>query len=316
MKVHRRLLRDIDCAAIARLVGSCFFASPGFAKVWSAKGGRPVAWVAEDEGRPAAVLPGVEFGGGRLCRFQAMPDGCYGGVFFDGGYDADRGRVSRLIIDAIVRRNYVKAFLTDYYNTLPKDSRFRPVRCTTTLVDISDDDWSPPDKKLVSQIRKASREGVRVESLNWDRHRNGFLQLVRRVEARRGRPPLYNEGFFDALARLYAIDDRVHWLWCEYDGHPVCSHIYFIEKGVLQGWQKYLDRDFSFLKADQLARFTMCRRMARQGICVLNLGATPRGALGLARYKKRWGGEPVHYKCYVRKTGVGRVIKERRRFHA
>ncbi len=312
MKTQRRLLSHIDRAVSDRLIGSRFFSSPGFAEVWRAKGGRAVAWVAEDEGGPVAILPGVEFGRGPFCRFQAMPDGCYGGVFFDEDVIADRERIARLLLDAIVRRGYMRTFLFDFYDTFPADSRFESVLCATTLVDISDPGWLPPDKKLVSQIRKAEREGVQVEPFCWERHKKDFLTLVRITETRHGGRPLYNASFFEALAGLAGDDDRIRWVWCEYQGLPVCSHIYFIENGVLQGWQKYLDKSFSFLKADQYVRLTMCQEMARQGIGFLNLGATPRGAIGLAHYKKRWGGEPAYYNCYVLKRGLGRFVPERR----
>jgi hypothetical protein len=311
MKTHRRLLSQIDHRTVERLIGDRFFASPGFADVWRAKGGRAVAWIAEDAGRTAAVLPGVEFGRGPLCRFQAMPDGCYGGVFYDDAV-IDRERIARLLLDAIVRRGYMKTFLFDFYDTFPPDSRFESVLCATTLVDISEPGWLPPDKKLVSQVRKAEREGVQVEPFCWNRHRNDFMALVRITETRHGGKPLYNASFFEALAGLAEDDGRIRWLWCEYDGRPVCSHIYFIENGVLQGWQKYLDKSFSFLKADQYVRLTMCQQIAQEGVGFLNLGATPRGAIGLAHYKKRWGGEPAYYNCYVLKRGLGRFVSERR----
>jgi hypothetical protein len=312
MKTHRRLLSQIDRRAAERLTGDCFFASPGFADLWRAKGGRAVAWIAEDAGRPAAMLPGVEFGRGPLCRFQAMPDGCYGGIFFDEDSNLDRERIARLLLDAVVRHGYMKTFLFDFYGTFPPDSRFESVLCATTLVDISDPRWLPPDKKLVSQIRKAEREGVQVEPFRWEKHKRDFLTLVRITETRHGGKPLYNAAFFKALADLAEEDGRIRWLWCEYDGRPVCSHIYFIENGVLQGWQKYLDKSFSFLKADQYVRLTMCQEIAQEGVGLLNLGATPRGAIGLAHYKRRWGGEPAYYNCLVLKRGLGRFVRERR----
>ena len=267
-----------------------------------------MAWIAESGGEVAAMMPGVEFGRGPLARFMSMPDGCYGQIFFNGEPASDRGRLKKMLLDSIVRRRYVKTFLFDYYGVVPRDPRFETVLCATHLVDISDPHWLPPDRKLVSQIRKAEREGVSIEPLNWNRHRRRFMSLVHVTERRHRQKPVYDDKFFRALAALAAHDDRVIWVWCEHEGNPVSSHIYFIENGVLQGWQKYLDRRYSFLKADQYIRFTTCREMARRGITRLNLGATPKGAVGLARYKRRWGGEPVYYNCYVKKRGLGNFV--------
>ena len=62
----------------------------------------------------------------------------------------------------------------------------------------------------------------------------------------------------------------------------------------------YFDKRFSFLKANQLITFTVARNMARQGLTVLNLGASPIDAESLDTYKQKWGGRPVEYTCHER----------------
>ena len=52
--------------------------------------------------------------------------------------------------------------------TLADGARWSMAEQRTTLVDISRPGWTPPDAKLLSQIRKAEREGIRVEA-----HREG-----------------------------------------------------------------------------------------------------------------------------------------------
>ena len=282
--------------------------SPGFANLWCTLGGKPVYWLVEQGNRIMAVLPGVEFGIKPLKRFYAMPEGCYARLFYNPDVAADRENAARMMLDALTARRYVKLFIYDFYESLPADSRFNIQTRTTTLVDISGPEWQPPDKKLQSQIRRAVREGIQVMTFDWDQHHRRFLDLMRLTERRHGRTPKYSQEFFRALAELAREDDRVRWVWCEHDGCPACSHIYFIENATLQGWQIYFDKAFSFLKPNQYIRFMMCRRMARQGVTKLNLGATPAEAEGLAYYKKRWGGKPVHYYCYVMKRGLGRFL--------
>ncbi|MCX5801274.1 MAG: GNAT family N-acetyltransferase [Candidatus Eisenbacteria bacterium] len=308
MKIFVRPMSQLAPSVVELLVGNCFFSTPGFAEIWRTKGGRSVAWVAENDGEISAILPGVEFGHGRLCRFMSMPDGCYGGVFFAKGLTREREPIAQRLIDEIVRRRYSKTYLFDFYGSVPLHPRFETVLCATTLVDISDPEWVPPDRKLLSQIRKADREGIRVEPFDWDQHNNRFMKLVRSTDRRHGRALKYPASFFEALARLARRDSRIHWMWCEYDGKPASSQIYVVENGALQAWQTYFDREFSFLKPNQYMRFMLCRKVAKLGIKRLNLGATPGGAVGLARYKSRWGGEPFLYNCYVLRTGLGRIL--------
>ena len=237
-----------------------------------------------------------------------MPDGCYGRLCYYENTALDRRHIIKLIRDAFLKRHYVKIFVFDFFDSFSNDIGFEIHPCTTTLVDISRPDWVPPDKKLQSQIRKAEREGVHIQIFDWTQHHRKFLELMKATEKRHDRAPRYNTRFFRSLAELACRDNRIQWIWCEHHGHPVCSHIYFIENKTLQGWQMYFDKSFSYLKPNQFVRFKMCRQAARQGVSRLNMGETPPGAEGLAYYKKRWGGKPYHYRCYVMKRGLGKYL--------
>ncbi len=308
MKTERVSLADVPEATLARLAGRSFFASRGFLELWRWKGGTPVAWCVETGGAVAGLLPGVEYGRGPLARFCSMPDGCYGGILADGAVARDRSALARELFAALARRRYAKAHVFDFHGSAPCHPGFAELACETTLVDIGDPAWQPPDRKLQSQIRKARREGCRHQRFDWDRHHARFLALADLAAFRHGGGRRYPPEFFRALADLARRDERVHWAWCEHDGRAVCSHIYFVEDGVLQAWQSYLDRRFSFLKPNQLIRFEVCGEMRRRGVTRLNLGATPQGATGLAYFKARWGGERVRYASYLRRDGLGLLV--------
>lgn len=309
MRVERLLLSEIDARAARALTGDCFFASPGFAEVWTAKEGRPVVWAVQADGALGAILPGVEIRHGPLVSFLAMPDGCYSGLFTDPALAAESGRFGTALLDALGRHRYARRLIFDFYGTLPRHPGFRMEPCETTLLTISGPEWGPPDAKLRSQIRKAEREGITLGPFEWDRHHEQFLRLMEATEHRHGNPPRYPPAFFHALADLARHDDRVHWVWCEHDGKPACSHIYFIEGGMLQGWQIYYDKAFSFLKPNQYIRFVTCQRMAARGITQLNMGGTPEGAPGLADYKRRWGGQRRTFSAFTRTSVFGRLIR-------
>lgn len=308
MRIARRTLEQFAPEAWDRLAGGRAFASASFAALWRAQGGEPVAWVAEAGGEPVAMVPGVEFGRGPLARFLSMPDGGYGGLCTGLARGAEREHAGRELLAAIARRRYLRCWIFDFYGSLDATVGYRRHEQVTTLVDISSPDWRPPDAKLLEQVRKAEREGIRVETMDWLRHGAGFLDLVATTAARHGVRPRHPARFYAELADLAVRDERVHWVVCDHDGTPACSHIYLLEAGRLQGWQIHFDKAFSFLKPNQYIRYAVCREMARQGVRELNLGGTPEGAPGLEHYKRRWGGDVFRYRSYLRRTWLGRLL--------
>lgn len=309
MRFERRLLEQVPAEDWDRLAGDSFFASRGFVALWRHAGGRPVAWVAEDAGRLAALLPGVEYGAGPILRFASLPDGCYGGLRLDPALEGERGRRSAALLDALARRGYAKARIFDFHRSLAPHASFEMEREVTRLVGIGAPDWQPADAKLRAQVRRAVREGVRAEPFDWARHHRGFLALVAASARRHGARPRHPARFYAALADLAARDPRVRWSYFERDGRPVASHVYFVERDALQAWQSHFDRRFASLKPNQYLRLAACRAAAAGGARWLNLGCTPAGADGLAYYKSRWGGTPVSYLSWSRWRGLGALVR-------
>jgi hypothetical protein len=308
VKVHHLALADAP-DAYDMLVRDSFFASRGFLEVWRTMGGRPVVWAAEVDGRIAAVIPGIELGFGPLARFASLPDGCYGGLFTAADLP-DPVVAGDALMGAIAARRYARCHVFDAAGRLRLHRGFAAQSCATRVVPI-DPDWVPPDPKLQSEIRKAEREGIRVERYDAARHESGFLELVRATPARQGAKPRYPVRLWQNLARLAETDARIRWRWCEHAGHPAAAHVYFVEGDSLVSWQDYSERSFSFLKPNQYIRWQACRDAARDGLRALNLGATPDEAHGVTFYKCRWGGEPHHYTAQVRWAGIGALVRKR-----
>lgn len=308
MNASRYLSTNIPAAARDCLTGVSLFASLPFAAVWETLGGRPVAWVVEDAGEIAAVMTGVEFGRGPLRRFAAMPDGLYARLLIPPRFCDRLPEVSGVLFDAMIKERYAKLFVYDFHHRLEPDARLKEITLTTSLVDIDREDWEPPDRKLRTEIRKAEREGIVLQSINWERHGESFLALMRATEAMHDRTPKYSSEFFARLAELSLTDARVQWLWCEHEGRAAASQIYFVEDGMLLGWQMYYDRQFSRLKANQYLIQRMCREAYRHGVRKLNLGGTPEAATGTDFFKQRWGGYTYEYTGYELKQGIGRLV--------
>jgi CelD/BcsL family acetyltransferase involved in cellulose biosynthesis len=297
MDVSRLRWSELGPDLLDRYGRDRIFTSTGWAFLWRQAGGTPVVWVVGDGGDPLAILPGVEFGRSRAARFFSMPDGCYGGILPREDLGELPPDLRHLLLEAVADHGYLRAWIFDYYESVDGDlSRWEGFSQGTTLVDISDPRWEPPDRKLVSQIKKAEREGISIREFDWPRDHEKFLSLMRTTERRHGRRPRLAAEFYESLAALSRSEDRVFWKWCEWQGKPACSHIYVVENRVLQGWRIDFDKDFSFLKPNQYIRFHTCREMSRRGIRKLNLGGSPENAPGLRYYKRRWGGETVRYR--------------------
>ncbi len=313
VKIQCRALAELDAAQYDRLVAESFFASRGFLGIWSAMGGSPMVWTAEQDGRLAAVLPGVEYRLGPIARFISQPDGCYGGMFLDPAFAHRRDEAAAALLGSIASHNYTKCVVFDYARAMGEHPEFDSAHCETRLVRISGEDWLPENAKLQSEIRRAARLGLEVERFDYARHQTGLEDLIQQTAKRHGVRPRYRMRLFQKLAAVAATDTRVRWRHCAREGKPVASQIYFVERGALVSWQDYSCRAYSTLKPNQFIRWELCRQVASEGIEWLNLGASPLDAEGLDAYKTRWGGTAAYYSSLTRWSGVGSLLKGRAR---
>lgn len=299
---------EVNIDNIRLIIKNSFFASPSFLNLWKTVGGRPLYLIVENNSSIVAVLPGVEFGWGLFKRFQALPDGLYAKLFFNEAETFDKEKVLMLVKKYLENSSYSKTFLFDFYNTFDEPDQFDIIECSTNIVDISTADFQPPDKKLQSEIRKAEREEVKIVSFDFHLHFDKFIDLMEKTERRHNRTPRYLNDFYTKLSDISKKDSRVLWYWCEHEGHPVCSHINFIEDDMVLNWQVFYDKEYSFLKANQMMTFKMIKEVKKKGVKYLNLGSSPADAGGLTVYKDKWGGQTYKYNGYCKKSLIGKLF--------
>lgn len=292
---------------IDNLAQEYFFSSTNFARLWRAAGGNPVCLLLQSEGQTVGCMNAVEFGAGALKTFQAMPNGCYSRLLVADKNELDMTAVAKQIGEAVRSKGYRRSIITDFYGHYQSLNGFECTKHETQLVDISDKNWEPPDSKLRQQIRKARSEGIEVVDFERDRHIGGFMKLVKLHEKRRRVKSKYNQKFFTALAEIVKKDKRLIWKYCEREGAPVASSIFFRERDSLIHWQMYYDERFSNLQATKYIPYSVIRDSADPGIKYLNLGATPAGAEGAEFYKLKWGGKSASYKCYTHNNVLGKI---------
>jgi len=307
MTVSRYTLDQLDQPLQAALTRLSLFASPRFASIWGAKRGHPVFWTAQQDTRTVAVLPGVEFGSGPLARFQAMPDGLPGRIVMIDCDHSEQPEVVEAILSAVQRHGYAKVFVTDFFSEYDHGHGMTREEQTAPLVDIAHDDWLPPDKTLVGELRKAEREGVVVQAFDVRRHLAPFIALLRDTERRLKIKARYPDPFYAALAELASTDNRVVWRIVEHEGTAVASHVYLVDGDTALYWIACLDKEHSFLKANQFMLYSQARAFAATGVVRLNLGQSPPEAESLHTFKDKWGARPYTYSRLTSQSLLGRI---------
>jgi Acetyltransferase (GNAT) domain len=306
ISVHKHTTADIPAEIAEAIGGQSLLASTPFSNVWETLGGRIVYWVAEENGSIAAVLTGAEFGCVPFLRFQAMTDGLPSTLYFAND-NCDKAHLASQLLDGVSQQSYIKSFVTDFDNSLPPHSTFQRRQLCTHIGDITNPAYEPSDKTLMSEIRKAERDKTSIEQFEWSKHGSRFIDLVTLSETRHGRLPKYPARFFEQLAIVSENDNRIIWTWCEHDGTPVASHIYFIFGSQAVNWQIYYDKEFSALKANQLTTWTAIANLRGRGVAHLNLGASPDTAEGLVAYKSKWNAVEYPYSILEKKTWLGKL---------
>ncbi len=308
MIVEKCAPADLDQAIVNALRDYSLYSSPDFARLWKAHGGRPVCWICRRGHEITGVLPGVEFGRGPLARLQIMPDGLYARVVTVGSDVTARQASIIALTLALKSERYAKLYLADFYAEFNQMDGFDQADCEAVVLDLSKPEWEPPDATLRSEIRKAEREGIQVKPFDFERHFGGFVRLMEATESRHGRRPKYSREFYAALAQLALKDDRVQWTVVEHESGLACSHIYLVDRDSALYWQAFFDKEFSFLKPNQLMLYSMAKSLRAGGIKELCLGASPVDAAGLRAFKEKWGGSARSYAIYTRKSLWGRIL--------
>lgn len=309
MQIEKIYLSEKNDPKIEKLIGNSFFASTGFLNLWSIFGGKAVYWSAIADDDIIAVLPGVEFGAAPIKRFQANPDGCYSCFFIDEKQSDNSQEIKRLIVEAIARAGYTRTHIYDYYKQIPLPVKnYRLNDCRTNLINVSDPNWLPPDKKIQSELRKADREQPEIRAFKAETDFDKFMNLMRKTEERHNRPPRYSKAFYKKLTELSETDNRIIWLWCEHDGEAVTTHINFKENDMILNWQVFYDKNYSYLKVNQQILYYLGINFNSEGVKFLNLGASPEEASGLRKYKSKWGGESYFYPCFSHKSWLGKFL--------
>ncbi|PKK84131.1 MAG: hypothetical protein CVT49_04865 [candidate division Zixibacteria bacterium HGW-Zixibacteria-1] len=292
----------------SRLTGNCVYVSPGFASTWRALGGREIFLIFEENAAMRAGIAGVIFGGRFLRRFQSMPDGLPGGMFFsEECAQKQKPDFYKLFTSWIKSNGIIRADINSPDDEAGFES-FDRHEAETHVIDLRQETYAPPRREVRKQIRAAKRREARVTMLNDEKYLKRFYELVIETESRHNQKPRYTPEFFSRLLKISMHDERVLWFIALVDEKIIGYHICFVNKTQLMTWQFYSDKRFTRLKLGYLLLDYIINYALERNIKSINMGSSPPDADSLIEFKERWGGRKKTSLYYTYFSTIGRLI--------
>jgi Acetyltransferase (GNAT) domain len=154
-------------------------------------------------------------------------------------------------------------------------------------------------------IRKAEKDGVKVEILQSEKSVRIFHALLCKTRKRHGLPPQPLDFFLNIHKHILSQDKGVV-IVATYQDKPVAASVYFQMGG--RAIYKYgaSDEIFQHLRGNNLVMWEAIKWLAGAGVKKLHFGKTSVSNEGLRRFKLGWGAveEKIEYVKYdLRKNG-------------
>jgi lipid II:glycine glycyltransferase (peptidoglycan interpeptide bridge formation enzyme) len=299
---------NLDTVQWAELTDSRFIVSPEFASVWRAKGGRPKFIISINNNRIKAGIAGIMFGRGRWRRFDSMPDGFYGGFYFDETLNEEQRNNFINEFAEYIKSQKVLRVLIHKSTFNIDDNSFKRFVHSAHVLKLNSEEYRPPRREVRKHIRGSKERGGRIEVFDRKDDLQRFCKLASITKKRHGQKPAYSFDFFERLWQVSMKDSRVLWLKVMLDDTMIASQISFIDRQEAFNWQFYYDKEYSFYKPGYLLLDYAINYAREHGVKIFCLGGTPGDAPGLTLYKERWGGEIVTYYSDAYYSGPGKLL--------
>ncbi len=290
------------------LTNNSFLSSPDFASIWNLFGGTPLFPAIEENGLLLGGMAGVIFGPRYLRRFKSMPDSLYGGPFFLSGLDdGARNQFFNDLYDYLRSRKFIRIDIHNPPQELPLKwlTKHTP---STHILTLAGQSYSPPDAKLLSDLRHVQKENLKILPLDNEKYLDDFFQLVLETNRRHNEKPRYSIKFFRRLLQLASKDSRIIWPMAVHDGKIIASHIRFVERSQILCWQSYWDKKYRHLNPNHLLIDYIIKYALRNNFKEINLGGSPATAESLVRFKEAWGGTKKEISHHFATFDLGKII--------
>jgi Acetyltransferase (GNAT) domain len=148
-------------------------------------------------------------------------------------------------------------------------------------------------------IRKAEKDGVKVEVLQSEEAMRGFYSLLCKTRQKHGLPPQPLKFFLNIHKHILSQNMGAVVL-ASYQNRPIAASVYFQMRG--RAIYKYgaSDEAFHHLRGNNLVMWEAIKWLARGGVKKLHFGKTALSNEGLRKFKLGWGAteEKIEYVKY------------------
>lgn len=142
-------------------------------------------------------------------------------------------------------------------------------------------------RSVKENIRRAERDGVRVQWGSKEHDLDVFYDLLWRTRHRLG-VPTQPKRFFDLLWERIINAGRGFVLLASIDDVPIAGAVFLMHKTTLVVKYSASDRDYWRLRANYLLTWTAIRWACQHGYSLLDRGRCRKSNTGLRDFKKRW----------------------------
>jgi FemAB-related protein (PEP-CTERM system-associated) len=263
-------------------------------------GHRTHGFAACDGGEIVGILPLVLYRSRMFGRYGvSMPCLDYGGVLADSPDIAERLLEAAIgVARAAGARHLELRHTARLFPGLP--CRTHKVAMRLALESTEARQWQALDRKVRNQVRRAEKEGLRVE-------RGGaeLSQPFYQVFAENMRDlgtPVYPRRFFEEIVRTFPEHAQLFAVW--QGDRPLAGSIVFAHDDSLQVMCASALRRFNRLCPNMLLYWEMVRFAIACGLSRFDFGrSTPGG--GTYEFKRQWGAEPeaLYWEYWLRDGG-------------
>jgi len=255
-----------------------------------------------------AGIGGVFFGNYPIRRFDAMPDGFPGGLYFSEPGDMDYQRWFLSSLEDKLRSERVIRATINNPHSMTESKTFNKKIILAHILELTDAEYWPPRKEARKHIRGSKERGGRVELFNNENDLELFYQLAQKTKIRHNQKMAYPIEFFSQLFGISANCSNILWLKVMLESKMIASQISFLEKGEAINWQFYYDKMYSYYKPGYLLLDYAINYFIKKEIKYFSMGSTPGNLPSLIDYKKRWGAREKQYYSYEYFNWLGKFL--------
>jgi CelD/BcsL family acetyltransferase involved in cellulose biosynthesis len=268
----------------------------------------------EEEGASYRIgLPLVRIKKKGLVSYYSMPMGTYGGPVSSNLTESGLQDFIHKILTRIRSFALSKIEMVDFENShrsLNKAGFQRDI-ATTHLLDLK----GVEVKRLLNKrgYQQAVKKALGIRKAENPEDIRHCYRLYLATCQRHRNPPKYPSLFYENLFNLGSMAGGLYW-WLALEREKIAAYmITFAFKNQVYYWDAASDPGSLNLRPNDLLMGHSVNWAQDNNYEYFNLGSTPAGSEGVARFKEEWGGEIRTYPVYVKKTPLGSLTDLLRR---